>query len=53
MKTKTVAIMRFDGDMAEILRDLPGNGPLFPESAYRSAGDCATEFKLTLRWTWH
>src|SRR5208337_2059650 len=30
MKTDTVAIMRFDEDMAEILRDLPGSGPLFP-----------------------
>jgi len=27
---RTVAIMRFDEEVAEILRDLPGNGPLFP-----------------------
>src|SRR5439155_21022548 len=30
MKTNTVAIMRLDAEMAEILKDLPGNGPLFP-----------------------
>src|ERR1700683_1150392 len=29
-KTGSIAIMRFDEDMAEILRDLPGSGPLFP-----------------------
>jgi integrase len=45
MKTKTVAIMRFDEDMAEILRDLPGNGPLFPYLRTLRAGDRATEFK--------
>ena len=45
MKTKTVAIMRFDEDMAEILRDLPGNGPLFPYLRTVRAGDRATEFK--------
>ncbi len=46
MKTKTIAVMRFDEDMAEILRDLPGNGPLFPLSADSPARcDRATEFK--------
>jgi integrase len=45
MKTKTVAIMRFDEDMAEILRDLPGNGPLFPYLRTVRAGNRATEFK--------
>jgi integrase len=45
MKTDTVAIMRFDEDMAEILRDLPGNGPLFPYLRTVRAGDRATEFK--------
>ena len=45
MKTDTVAIMRFDDDMAEILRDLPGNGPLFPYLRTVRAGDRATEFK--------
>jgi integrase len=44
-KTTTVAIMRFDGDVAEILRDLPGNGPLFPYLRTVRAGDRATEFK--------
>jgi integrase len=45
MKTGTVAIMRLDEDMAEILRDLPGNGPLFPYLRSVRAGDRATEFK--------
>ncbi len=45
MKTGTVAIMRLDADMAEILRDLPGNGPLFPYLRTVRAGDRATEFK--------
>jgi integrase len=45
MKSGTVAIMRFDEDMAEILRDLPGNGPLFPYLRTVRAGDRATEFK--------
>src|ERR1019366_8920089 len=41
MKPGTVAIMRMDEDMEEILRDLPGNGPLFPYLR----GVRATEFK--------
>jgi integrase len=45
MKTGTVAIMRMDEDMEEILRDLPGNGPLFPYLRTVRAGDRATEFK--------
>jgi len=45
MKTDTVDIMRFDEDMAEILRDLPGSGPLFPYLRTVRAGDRATEFK--------
>ena len=44
-KTGTVAIMRFDEDVAEILRDLPGSGPLFPYLRSVRAGDRATEFK--------
>ena len=44
-KTGSIAIMRFDEDMAEILRDLPGNGPLFPYLRSVRAGDRATEFK--------
>jgi integrase len=44
-KTGTVAIMRFDDEVAEILRDLPGNGPLFPYLRSVRAGDRATEFK--------
>ncbi len=45
VKTNTVAIMRFDEDMAEILRDLPGSGPLFPYLRTVRTGDRATEFK--------
>ena len=45
MKTGTVAIMRMDKDMEEILRDLPGSGPLFPYLRSVRAGDRATEFK--------
>jgi integrase len=44
-KTGSVAIMRLDEDVAEILRDLPGNGPLFPYLRSVRAGDRATEFK--------
>jgi integrase len=44
-KTVTVAIMRFDDEVAEILRDLPGSGPLFPYLRSVRAGDRATEFK--------
>jgi integrase len=44
-KTGTVAIMRFDDEVAEILRDLPGSGPLFPYLRSVRAGDRATEFK--------
>lgn len=43
-KTGSIAIMRFDEDVAEILRDLPGNGPLFPYLRTVRAGDRATEF---------
>jgi integrase len=44
-KTGSIAIMRFDEDMAEILRDLPGSGPLFPYLRSVRSGDRATEFK--------
>ena len=43
-KTGSIAIMRFDDELAEILRDLPGNGPLFPYFRFVRAGDRATEF---------
>jgi integrase len=43
-KTGSVAIMRFDNDMAEILKDLPGSGPLFPYLRTVRAGDRSTEF---------
>jgi integrase len=45
MKTGTVAIMRMDADMEEILKDLPESGPLFPYLRTVRAGDRATEFK--------
>lgn len=44
-KTGTIAIMRFDEDMAEILRTLPNTGALFPYLRSVRAGDRATEFK--------
>jgi integrase len=44
-KTGSVAIMRFDEDMAQILKDLPGSGSLFPYLRSVRAGDRATEFK--------
>jgi integrase len=44
-KTGSIAIMRMDDDMEEILRDLPGNGPLFPYLRTVRSGDRATEFK--------
>jgi len=43
-KTGSIAIMRFDEDMAEILRDLPDSGPLFPYLRTVRAGDRAAEF---------
>ena len=45
MKTGTVAIMRLDEEMTQILKDLPGEGPLFPYLRTVRAGDRATEFK--------
>ena len=44
-KTGSVAIMRFDEDVAEVLRDLPAEGPLFPYLRTVCSGDRATEFK--------
>ena len=43
-KTGSIAVMRFDEDVAEILRDLPSEGPLFPYLRTVRAGDRATEF---------
>jgi integrase len=43
-KTGSVAIMRFDDDVAGILQDLPGSGPLFPYLRTVRAGDRSTEF---------
>jgi integrase len=44
-KTKTIAILRFDDAIAEVLRSLPAEGPLFPYLRTVRAGDRATEFK--------
>lgn len=44
-KTGSIAIMRFDEELAEILRRLPKSGPLFPYLRRVRAGDRATEFK--------
>src|SRR5581483_4838792 len=44
-KTGSVAILRLDYVVEEILRDLPGSGPLFPYLRKVRAGDRATEFK--------
>jgi integrase len=44
-KTHTIALMRFDEDMAAVLRTLPSDGPLFPYLRTVRAGDRATEFK--------
>jgi integrase len=44
-KTKTIAILRFDDVIAEVLRLLPADGPLFPYLRTVRAGDRATEFK--------
>jgi hypothetical protein len=43
-KTGSIAIMRFDEDVALILRELPKSGPLFPYLRGVRAGDRATEF---------
>lgn len=43
-KTGSIAIMRFDDEVAELFRDLPGNGPLFPYLHTVRSGDRATEF---------
>jgi len=43
-KTRSIAIMRMDEDMEEVLRDLPGSGPLFPYLRTVRSGDRATEF---------
>ena len=43
-KTNSIAIMRFDDELAEILRLLPAEGPLFPYLRTVRAGDRSTEF---------
>jgi integrase len=44
-KNGSIAIMRFDAEVAVILRSLPGSGPLFPYLRTVRSGDRATEFK--------
>ena len=43
-KTGSIAVMRFDEELAVLLRSLPGSGPLFPYLRTVRAGDRATEF---------
>ncbi len=43
-KTGSIALMRFDEEVAELLRSLPETGPLFPYLRTVRAGDRATEF---------
>jgi len=43
-KTGSIAIMRFDDEVAELLGSLPTDGPLFPYLRTVRAGDRATEF---------
>lgn len=44
-KTGEIASVRFAGEFAEVLRELPDSGPLFPYMKSVRAGDRATEFK--------
>src|SRR5262249_40120062 len=44
-KTGSIALIRFDDEMAEILNLLPAHGPLFPYLRRVRAGDRATKFK--------
>ena len=43
-KTGSIAIMRFDAEVGELFRQLPGEGPLFPYLRTVRAGDRSTEF---------
>jgi len=43
-KTGSIALMRFDEELAALLRSLPVSGPLFPYLRTVRAGDRATEF---------
>jgi integrase len=43
-KTGSIALMRFDDEVAELLRSLPSSGPLFPYLRTVRAGDRSTEF---------
>ena len=44
-KTGSIALLRFGDEVAEILRGLPSDGPLFPYLRKVRSGDRATEFK--------
>ena len=46
-KTGSIALMRFDNEVAHILRSLPHSGPLFPYLRIVRAGDRATETTAT------
>ncbi len=49
LKTKSVCRLHFGEDVAEVLRDLPSTGYLFPYLATVRASDRATEFKQRCR----
>jgi integrase len=44
-KTGSIAIMRFDDDVAQVLRSLPNTGPLFPRLRLAHEKHRAKEFK--------
>ena len=48
-KTGSIAIMRFDDEVASILKMLPQEGPLFPNLRKVRSSDRATEFKQRCR----
>jgi hypothetical protein len=48
-KTKTVSMVRFDDEMAALLRTLPKSGPLFPKFGTLREAHRATEFKRCCR----
>jgi len=48
-KTKTVSLVRFDGELAELLKTLPQSGRLFPKFGQIREAHRATEFKRCCR----
>jgi integrase len=48
-KTKTVSMVRFDDELAALLKTLPQSGPLFPNFGILREAHRATEFKRCCR----